>query len=160
MKRLLAALLLALATSLASAADTGTFFATSLPDLHNAPLAMSSLKGKPLVVNFWAQWCRPCRQEMPEFVALAKRAGNKLNIIGVALEDYADDALEFAQSRGINYPLVFAGAADGIDLMRSLGNAQGGIPFTVIIDAQGEIIYAKLGLMTAEALENATRDLY
>ncbi len=160
MKHLLASLALALLSSLAGAADSSQFFSSNFPDLDNQPLAMAKFKGKPIVVNFWADGCRPCRQEIPEFIALAKRAGNKLAIIGIALEDYAEESKEVVASYGINYPVAFSGVPDGIELMRSLGNAQGGIPFTAILDAHGEVVYAKLGVMTAEALEEATRGLY
>jgi len=160
MKRLLSALCLTLAVTAARGGDSSAFFDSRLPDVRNQPLAMSTFKGKPVVVNFWAEWCKPCRQEIPEFVALARRAGDKLTVVGISLDDYAEESREFADSLGINYPLAFAGPADGIDLMRALGNAQGGIPFTAVIDANGEVIYAKLGLMSAEALEEATRDLF
>lgn len=160
MKRLLSALCLTLAVTTARGGDSTAFFDSQLPDVRNQPLAMSTFKGKPVVVNFWAEWCKPCRQEIPEFVALARRAGDKLTVVGISLDDYAEESREFADSLGINYPLAFAGPADGIDLMRTLGNAQGGIPFTAVIDANGEVIYAKLGLMSAEALEEATRDLF
>lgn len=160
MKRFLSALVLSLAASLAHAGDTGPFFASQLPDVDNRPMVMAAFKGKPIVVNFWAEWCKPCRKEIPEFIALAERAGDRLAVVGISLDDYAEESKEFAQSLGINYPLAFAGPADGIDLMRALGNAQGGIPFTAIIDAKGEVVFAKLGLMSAEDLDAATRDLY
>lgn len=160
MKRLIAAFFLTLAAGLAQAADTSDFFAAELPDVNNAPMVMAQLKGKPVVVNFWAEWCKPCRKEIPEFIALAERAGDKLTVVGVSLDDYAEESKEFADSLGINYPLAFAGPADGIDLMRTLGNAQGGIPFTAVIDANGEVVFAKLGLMTAEDLDEATRGLF
>ncbi|WP_227818227.1 TlpA family protein disulfide reductase [Nitrogeniibacter aestuarii] len=160
MMRLLCTLALLLATNLVQAANASAFFTSALPDLRNQPMPMAQFKGKPVVVNFWAEWCKPCRKEIPEFVALAERAGDRLTVVGVSLDDYADESAEFASSLGINYPLAFAGAADGIDLMRALGNAQGGIPFTAIIDAHGEVVFAKLGLMSAEDLEAATRGLY
>lgn len=160
MKRFLSALALTLAASLAHSGDTGPFFASQLPDVDNRPMAMAALKGKPIVVNFWAEWCKPCRKEIPEFIALAERAGDRLTVVGISLDDYAEESKEFAQSLGINYPLAFAGPADGIDLMRALGNAQGGIPFTAVIDASGEVVFAKLGLMSAEDLDAATCGLY
>ncbi|MCB1886289.1 MAG: TlpA family protein disulfide reductase [Rhodocyclaceae bacterium] len=161
MKRLLATF--ALTASLAGAAragdDASALLQARYPDLAGQPQAMATLKGKPTVVNFWARWCGPCRKEIPELNALAARHSGKLNVIGVAVEELGESARDFAIAYEIAYPLVFAGVGDGLALMRALGNDLAGLPFTLILDADGRIVGRKTGAMSGDEMAAAVAPL-
>ena len=115
-----------------------------LPDLAGREQPLAQWRGKVLVVNFWATWCGPCREEMPHFVrAQAEHGGNGLQFVGIAV-DQADKVREFAEQLGINYPLLLGGYG-AIELSRTLGNSVGALPFTIIVDRQGELAWSHLG---------------
>jgi thiol-disulfide isomerase/thioredoxin len=147
------ALLLCLSFS-AQAENTSALFAATLHDIHDKPVALEKYKGKPLIVNFWARWCAPCREEIPEFVHLQTVYRNKVEILGIGLEDDAAAVRQFAGKYKINYPLFLA-RDQGIPLMKALENTRGGLPFTVVINRQGKIVHTKLGLMRKDDLEKA-----
>lgn len=153
MQKFLFPLLLCLSFS-AQADNTSAFFAATLHDTHDKPVALAKYKGKPLIVNFWARWCAPCREEIPEFVRLQAVYGNKVDILGIGLEDDAAAVRQFAGNYKINYPLFLA-RDQGIPLMKALENTRGGLPFTVVINRQGKIVQTKLGLMRKDDLEKA-----
>ncbi len=123
----------------------------NLPDLSGKQRTLKEWQGKVLVVNFWATWCPPCRKEIPEFISLQKTFGEKgLQFIGIAIEAQAP-VQEFAQSFGVNYPILIAGD-DGIVQSLVFGNWAGGLPFTVIIDRQGQIRHRQAGEMSREQI--------
>jgi thiol-disulfide isomerase/thioredoxin len=124
----------------AAAAPTAVaqLYAQSLNDLNGKPQALAQWKGKPLLVNFWASWCGPCVQEMPELSALAAQDGGKhVNVIGIGI-DSPSNLVEFVKKTKVSYPL-YVGGMGGTDLSRALGNANGGLPFTVLIGADGQV---------------------
>lgn len=130
-------------TKPASAAVT-SLMASSLPDSNNQTHNFSEWRGKTLLVNFWATWCPPCVAEMPELVALqAEMADKNLQIIGIGI-DSPSNIQEFAAKYKITYPLLMAGM-NGTELARQFGNAGGGLPFTVLISADGEVKKTYLG---------------
>ena len=153
------ALLLAsclLLTTLAHAVDSiesAPVFAASLADVDNRPITLAQYKGKPLIVNFWARWCPPCRAEIPELVRFRKANKGKLEILGIALENEAEPLKAFARSNAIDYPLFVAGD-QGLPLLRALGNKAGGLPYTLFIDRQGRVIATKAGMIRPGELEN------
>jgi len=130
--------------------DGGDVYAVTLPDLDGRPQALSQYRGKPLLVNFWATWCAPCVQEMPELAQLAQRYP-QVQFLGIGI-DTADNMREFVKKIPVSYPLVVAGYA-GIDLVRALGNAPGGLPFTVLFDADGSVHHRVLGQINLESLD-------
>lgn len=137
---------------------TTDIFAASFPDTSGKPQALAQWKGKVLVLNFWATWCPPCRKEIPDFVAMQRDLGDKgLAFVGIAIDDAAAVAA-FGQEFQVNYPLLVAGM-DGSALGRALGNTHGALPFTVMIDRQGNIVGAKTGMTTRAELEKIVRPL-
>lgn len=131
-------------------------YAQSLNDLNGQPQSLDKWKGKPLLVNFWATWCGPCVQEMPELSALANeeaKVGEKrrYNVIGIGID--APSAMsEFAAKHHIQYPL-YVGGMGGTELSRGFGNTNGGLPFTVLIGADGQVKKTYLGKLKFDELK-------
>lgn len=153
MRRLAGALLCCLAFA-ARADGAEPLFAATLDDLSDKPAALAQYKGRPLVVNFWARWCGPCRDEIPDFIKARARHKGKVEVLGIAIEDNTDGVREFAKAYEIDYPVLMA-KGKGIDLMRSLGNTRAGLPFTLVVDRHGRLVSSKLGPMKAADIEAA-----
>ena len=126
-------------------------FAQSLDDLQGTPQPLAKWRGKPLLVNFWATWCAPCVQEMPELSALAGEDGGKhFNVIGIGIDSPSAMA-EFAAKLKISYPL-YVGGMGGTELSRGFGNSAGGLPYTVLIGADGQVRKTYLGKLKFDEL--------
>ena len=124
--------------------DAATLLAITLPDTAGAPQTLGQWRGKVLVVNFWATWCSPCREEMPEFVrAQADLGGRGLQFVGIAI-DSPDKVRAFVEEIGLNYPSLVGGHG-AMELSKTLGNRLMALPFTVVIDRQGAIVHTQLG---------------
>ena len=134
--------------------SSALLFAATLNDLDDKPVALERYRGKPLIVNFWARWCGPCRVEIPELIAIRQAHKGKLEVLGIGIEDKADAAKEFARAYEMDYP-VFVAKDKGIPLMQALGNTKGGLPFTVVIDRNGQVVQKKMGIMKKADLEAA-----
>lgn len=140
----------------AAAAAPGTpsaaLFAMTLDDSKGAKHALAQWKGKPLLVNFWAPWCAPCVEEMPELDALARvQRAKGLQVIGIGIDSPSNIA-EFSQKLKISYPLYVSGMG-GTDLARQFGNTAGGLPYTVLIGADGQVKKTYLGRLKFEQLK-------
>lgn len=122
-------------------------FAQSMNDASGASQSLSRWKGKALIVNFWAPWCAPCVEEMPELDSL----GKQINIIGIGIDSPSNIAA-FAGKHKISYPLYVAGMS-GTDLARDFGNKGGGLPFTVLIGADGTVRKTYLGRLKFDQLK-------
>ena len=157
MKILFSALVFALFSTLTVAEDlpsSSPLFAATLNDLDDKPVALERYRGKPLIVNFWARWCGPCRVEIPELIAIRRANKGKLEVLGIGIEDKADAAKEFAKAYEMDYP-VFVAREKGIPLMQALGNTKGGLPFTIVIDRNGQVVQKKMGIMKKADLDAA-----
>ena len=157
----LLALALAFSATLASAQEmpsSGPLFAATLNDLDDKPVALERYKGKPLIVNFWARWCGPCRAEIPELIKFRNAHKGKIEVLGIGIEDKAEPAKEFAKAYDMDYP-VFVAKEQGIPLMQALGNTKAGLPYTLFIDRNGQVVQRKMGLVKKTDLEAVTPQL-
>lgn len=124
----------------------------TLKDITGTPRALSEWRGKLLLVNFWATWCSPCLHEIPMLIETQQRYGERgLQIVGPAMDE-AEAVRNGAPQLGINYP-VLVGDAEIVDAMQALGDTLGALPYSVLIDANGEIVFRKHGEFKAEELQ-------
>lgn len=118
----------------------------SLLDLQGKLRSNSEWDGKVVIVNFWATWCPPCLQEIPDFIDLQEQYAKRgLQFIGIAIDD-PDKVQRFVNNQGINYP-VFVGNQQPIEIATKFGNRIGALPFTVIINREGDIVFRQIGGM-------------
>lgn len=153
--------LLATVAHAAEGIDTAALFSASLTGLDGQPVAMERFRGRPLIVNFWARWCAPCREEIPELVRLdAAQGADGIEVIGVAIEeaDKLEAVRDFAKTYNMDYPVLLA-AKDGIPLMKALGNPQAGLPFTVYVGRDGKPTGSKMGVVRRADLEASAQAL-
>ena len=109
-----------------------------------------------MVVNFWARWCAPCREEIPELNHFHRQHGQRIAVVGIGLEEDLAAVNAFRRQYPMTYRVVLTGEQN-FALMKALGNQRGGLPFTVFIDGSGRIVHQKLGRLTAEELETGRR---
>ena len=122
----------------------GAVWAAAFRDIDGLPRALGEFQGRVLVLNFWATWCAPCREEMPGFQRLqAKWPEGSVRFVGLSAED-AGKVAGFGRSLGITYPLWVGGDEVG-ELSKRLGNRAGVLPFTVVFDANGRVAATKVG---------------
>jgi thiol-disulfide isomerase/thioredoxin len=116
-------------------------------------LKLADFRGKPLVLNFWATWCPPCVEEMPLLDAFFRQnSSNGWQVIGLAI-DQPSLVKRFMGQFPVDYPIALGGM-NGTELGRLLGNAQGGLPFTVVFDATGNVKVQKLGKLSVDEIKS------
>ncbi|MBU3576831.1 redoxin family protein [Polynucleobacter sp. UK-Kesae-W10] len=141
-------------TGLASDPSIKAFFANSWQTPDGKPANSENWRNKVLVVNFWASWCPPCVEEMPALDKIAQEYADKnVLIVGIGI-DSPSNIREFLQKTPISYPIVIGGL-EGSNLAKQMGNTQGALPYTVIINPQGKSIYTKLGKISEDELKKA-----
>ena len=140
----LAGLLLALAASWVQAADF------KVTDTDGKIHTLSGYKGKWVLVNYWATWCPPCLEEIPDLIALYENKKNNLVVIGVAM-DYrnAKQVTDFAKGLLVEYPIVLGNA----QVVRQIGPVQG-LPTTYLYNPEGKMVAQQVGLITRAAVES------
>ena len=138
-----------------SGLSTQALFTTKFPNENAAILDFNQYKGKIIVLNFWASWCPPCREEMPELNALYKQYQPQgVAVIGIAAEELAT-MRQFILNAPVSYPTI-AGDMEAMSLASLLGNGQGGLPYTVIINSDAKVAHVYLGRLDMTKVE---RDL-
>lgn len=124
----------------------------SLPDINDKLRHISEWDGKVILLNFWASWCPPCREELPDFVQLYDDYADKgFVIVGVAI-DKKQDIVDFMDSVGVEYPVMIS-EREGIRISQAYGNRLGALPYTVIIDRKGQMVSSHLKLLTYKDVE-------
>ncbi len=128
------------------------FWTLELSTLDEQSIALASFKGeKPLVLNFWATWCAPCLREMPLLDEFAK-SNPDVQFIGFTI-DSVKNMQKYEEKVQVSYPLLVAGSKY-LRLIKQLGNPKGGLPFTLVFDAKGEVSSLLLGEIEKEELES------
>jgi len=134
------------------ASAAGGLMTVRLPDIDGRPQTIEQWRGRVLVVNFWATWCAPCREEIPALMRVQEKlAARGLQIVGIAIDDI-DKVRPYVAELKINYPIL-VGGLDGIELTRQAGNRLGGLPFTVVFDRKGGAAHSQLGGVNQQKLE-------
>ena len=130
------------------------FWQLQLQQPDGQSLALASLRGRPLLVNFWATWCPPCVRELPlidRFAQAQSGAGAQgLQVLGIAVDQMAA-VQKWLARQPLHFPVALAGAG-GVGLTRSLGNTNGGLPFTLLFDAAGKVQQRKIGEISEQDL--------
>jgi len=130
----------------------------TLPDPDGKDQAIAQWKGKVLVVNFWATWCAPCREEMPMFMRVQAEQGAKgVQFVGIAV-DNVEKVRDYAADLKLNYPTLIGGFG-AMELSKTLGNSIMALPFTVIVDRSGKVAHTQLGPLKEDQLLSILRQL-
>ena len=127
----------------------------SLPDLNGKPLNLASYRGKVVLLDFWATWCEPCKDEIPHFVALQNKYNSQgLQILGVSMDDGPEPVREFYRRYHMNYPVVMGNAKVGEQYGGILG-----LPISILIDRNGHIASKHIGATDVSVFEKEINNL-
>jgi thiol-disulfide isomerase/thioredoxin len=130
---------------------TAAFWPLSFETSTGSTLAMQTLQGRPLLLNFWATWCPPCVEELPLLDAFYKQNSAKSwQVLGLAI-DQPNAVRGFLQRTPVSFPIALGGVG-GTELSKAFGNSSGGLPFSVVIGASGEVLQRRIGRVTAADL--------
>ena len=125
-------------------------YAAGFHDLDGQPASLGRFAGHPLVINFWATWCAPCREEMPALSRVSRLTAGRVQFLGLAQDD-PQKVRAFARDLGVSYPL-WTGGDEVMELSRRLGNRMGVLPFTAVLDASGRVVAQKVGAYREDEL--------
>ena len=135
-------------------ATPGAIYSVQFADMDGKQRTLGEWQHKLLIINFWATWCAPCKEEMPIFAKLQKDFGpNGLQIVGIAADSRLNVS-NFADKMPVGYPLL-PDEARAIEFSKRLGNRLGLLPFTIVLRPGGDVIFTRLGVVT----EMEMRDL-
>jgi len=141
-----------------TAGEIGSTLPTfSVADLQGHPLASTDLRGKVVLVDFWATWCQPCKKEMPGYQKLVEEYGSRgFVVIGLKFDTMPDmeDPVQFAKGIGVHYPLGVATE----DLRKAFGGIEG-LPTTMLYDRQGVLRLKVIGFEYTDKIEQALKPL-
>lgn len=166
MRRLIPLLLLTTLLNGCGESPSATAMATTVPavdfnfpNLDGENRSLKQWQGQVVMLNFWAPWCPPCRKETPAFIELQEKYADKgFTIVGITI-DTRENAQVFADTMGINYPILIA-EDKGIALARNYGNKIGVLPYTAIIDRQGRVVSTHRSEVTLEEAEKTLAKLF
>lgn len=122
--------------------------------LHGPSVDLASLHGTPALVNFWASWCTPCKEEAPTLDRLSKSLGGRARVVGVDLNDTTSNATAFIHDHGLSYPILRDGSGSVASHYRVSG-----LPTTFVLDNQAQIVQTLRGPQTASSLRQALRSV-
>ncbi|MET3495732.1 TlpA family protein disulfide reductase [Variovorax boronicumulans] len=135
-----------------------SFWAQKFERPEGGELALASLRGKPLLLNFWATWCPPCVEEMPMIdTFFRENSANGWQVVGLAI-DQPSAVRKFLQRTPVTYPTGLAGL-QGTEMVKSLGNTGGGLPFTLVLNGNGLVAARKMGKLEPSDLQTWRREL-
>ncbi|MBU1359231.1 MAG: TlpA family protein disulfide reductase [Gammaproteobacteria bacterium] len=128
------------------------FWDQSFERPEGGDLKLASLKGRPLLINFWATWCPPCVEEMPAIDAFFReQAPNGMQVVGLAI-DQPSAVRKFLTGTPVSYPIGMAGM-QGTEMVKQLGNTAGGLPYSLMLDPKGVVRARKMGKLEAADFE-------
>ena len=130
--------------------------AATFRDLQGHPRSLAQYQGKTIVLNFWATWCAPCREEIPALGRVQSRWGDNVQLVGLSAEEPAR-VERYASEVGVKYPL-WVGGDEVPELGRRLGNQAGVLPYTVVLGPTGEVEAVKVGPYTEAALSKVLQE--
>jgi thiol-disulfide isomerase/thioredoxin len=143
-------------TGLANDSAIKAFFANPWQTPDGKSVDTEQWRGKVLVVNFWASWCPPCVEEMPTLDKLnAEFSSKNVLFVGIGI-DSPSNIREFLKNTPVSYPIVIGGL-EGSNLSKQLGNSQGALPYTIIINSNGKASSSKLGKISKDELRSAIK---
>jgi thiol-disulfide isomerase/thioredoxin len=125
----------------------------TLEQLGGGEVALAALRGKPVIVDFWATWCGPCEESIPVLVAFQEKYAGRVQVLGVSVDWEREAVAPFAREHGMNYPVLFGEESLALDY------GAPGFPALFVIDAQGRISEAHVGVTTLPELEAAVAPL-
>jgi thiol-disulfide isomerase/thioredoxin len=126
--------------------EESKLLAASFEDLSGKPTPLATWRGKTRLINFWATWCAPCREEMPEFVIAQNRYAERgLQIIGIAI-DRKPPVERFVREIGVNYPILMGDPA-WLEEVKTMGNPQGVLPFSMVIGPDDRVMLRRVGML-------------
>ncbi len=137
--------------------QTEFFFNSISKDKDNKSISLNQYKNRWLLVNFWATWCAPCREEIPELNELFEN-NKDIHLVAIAIDEI-EAVNKFLTKTPINYESLISNDIEGVEISKSLGNERGVLPFTVLIKPDGKIQEVFFGKLNMKSLNAYLKDI-